>query len=394
MSGVDYVPLEDGLNVPGISSFLFDRAARGAVLLLFVLGGLTWTSRRVNSLANNLRLSQGQGEQQGEGGYAEKRVPFYPKQDVAKVLVQPMLGPPPTFLYSPATKNIFKPNCLFLYGSMLEQLFPGTSPDLEEVWVYGARITRGRLLGIPLASPTGNNRDILKGHLFCWSPLSVSTKLCKADKLLSFDAAARISDSLKRTGSSRGAISVIRKDGSSIKAYWYFKDKTKMNNRDRRIYNLRANKTAKTSDQDSLGPSKRKYVNKPLIRACPECGKIFPQTGQLVEHRRRWHTGEKPYVCEVDGCDKACTSKKELLDHARRAHTGDKPYKCTEPGCGKAFVAKTCLNVHVRSHTGERPYPCLLCSAAFTVSGNLRRHIRRVHPDEHLELNETATAIT
>ncbi|XP_029414967.1 zinc finger and SCAN domain-containing protein 25 isoform X2 [Nannospalax galili] len=112
---------------------------------------------------------------------------------------------------------------------------------------------------------------------------------------------------------------------------------------------------------------KRPYV-------CGECWKTFSQRHHLEVHQRS-HTGEKPYKC-VD-CWKGFSRRQHLLVH-RRTHTGEKPYTCE---CGKSFSRNANLAVHRRAHTGEKPYGCQVCGKRFSKGERLVRH-QRIHTGE------------
>lgn len=139
---------------------------------------------------------------------------------------------------------------------------------------------------------------------------------------------------------------------------------------------------------------------------CPDCDKCFAQKCQLVAHRRmhhgeekpytcercgfkfatssnykihiRLHSGEKPYVCDI--CGQAFAQSSTLTYHKRR-HTGEKPYQCDL--CGMSFSVSSSLIAHARKHTGETPYKCShpQCESSFVTSSELKKHIRRLHPD-------------
>ncbi|KAA1476089.1 hypothetical protein DENSPDRAFT_492841 [Dentipellis sp. KUC8613] len=51
-------------------------------------------------------------------------------------------------------------------------------------------------------------------------------------------------------------------------------------------------------------------------------------------------------------------------------------YECNY--CGKGFTRPSSLKIHLHSHTGERPYMCTVegCGRTFSVQSNMRRHAR------------------
>ncbi|XP_019403900.1 PREDICTED: transcription factor Sp6 [Crocodylus porosus] len=104
-------------------------------------------------------------------------------------------------------------------------------------------------------------------------------------------------------------------------------------------------------EAERVGPcpdgTKKKHLHNCHI---PGCGKAYAKTSHLKAHLR-WHSGDRPFVCNWLFCGKRFTRSDELQRHLQ-THTGTKKFTC--PVCSRVFMRSDHLSKHMKTHEGTK----------------------------------------
>ncbi|XP_066235661.1 zinc finger protein ZFAT [Saccopteryx leptura] len=110
---------------------------------------------------------------------------------------------------------------------------------------------------------------------------------------------------------------------------------------------------------------------------CSLCEYATRSKSNLKAHMNR-HSTEKTHLCDM--CGKKFKSKGTLKSH-KLLHTADgKQFKCTV--CDYTAAQKPQLLRHMEQHASFKPFRCAHCHYSCNISGSLKRHYNRKHPDE------------
>ena len=133
----------------------------------------------------------------------------------------------------------------------------------------------------------------------------------------------------------------------------------------------------KAGKDSNISKSVIKSFSMPGLYRCNVCNDILDDLYDLKSHITNHPNVPTTKAFACDQCDMKFSHKQNLMRHLA-VHTGEKPFTCKF--CGKKFPTATNQKRHERIHLGRR-VNCDYCSSTFTQSGDLKKHIRKLHPE-------------
>ncbi|XP_062847085.1 zinc finger protein ZFAT-like [Trichomycterus rosablanca] len=122
---------------------------------------------------------------------------------------------------------------------------------------------------------------------------------------------------------------------------------------------------------------------------CLQCDYASRSRSNLKAHMNR-HNTEKTHLCDL--CGKKFKSKCTLKSHKLMHSADGKQFKCSE--CDFTAAKKPYLLRHMEQHASFKPFRCAHCHYSCNISGSLKRHYNKKHPEEQYSNAGPGTAAT
>lgn len=110
---------------------------------------------------------------------------------------------------------------------------------------------------------------------------------------------------------------------------------------------------------------------------CKFCSSCFLDAEKLSTHEKNFHTESSERIYKCDECNSFFKTIGTLKTHISFRHSKTRQYECSI--CRAAFPMNWGLTSHMKIHNNERNYKCRLCDMASNSSGNLRKHMVKIH---------------
>ncbi|KAK6998749.1 B-cell cll/lymphoma 6 member b protein, partial [Biomphalaria glabrata] len=125
---------------------------------------------------------------------------------------------------------------------------------------------------------------------------------------------------------------------------------------------------------------------------CQHCGKNYTASTSLYSHLvslsgiRFWVCSK----CKDSNMEDATFTRKHSLQYHILKEVGIPRYRCTQPGCNKTHNHTHHQKSHARQHTGEKHYICVIegCNGRFSNRNTYSRHLLQFHSVELTRNNQ------
>lgn len=126
----------------------------------------------------------------------------------------------------------------------------------------------------------------------------------------------------------------------------------------------------------------RRYASTRGNCDCPDCQNIDRIAASNPELAAEMRKNSTTHSCHVPGCGKVYTKTSHLKAHLRW-HTGERPFVCNWQLCGKRFLRSDELQKHLKTHENDTDNECPVCQKKFQRSDYLTRHLS-THTEEEI----------